>query len=217
MNFFLKACPLCESDVEFMDFSFCQECLRDIHQKLHPRCFLMQKESLKIMSASSYEGKIAHLIRSQKKMSFYNYHSNFNQDFVNPILKHWSQEIETYKFDALIPIPSHPIRRFFYFNLSDYICDQLSKTLGIPVVSILETRHPWILEQKELSHQKRKELAKEKFVCKINDTTQKPKNALLVDDISTSGASLISCQKLLLQKNVNIRYAFVLANTPLKF
>lgn len=97
--------------------------------------------------------------------------------------------------DLLVPVPLHPRRlRERGFNQSEWICRGMSEVLGIPI----DTEH--LIRVRNNAHQ-----AQSKFENRLVNTEElftirypeqwKDKHILLVDDVITSGATLLSCMR----------------------
>jgi ComF family protein len=101
---------------------------------------------------------------------------------------------ENHNWDAVVPVPLHWTRKWSRgFNQSLLLAEAVSKTLGIPVLPALR-RTKRTQDQTKLSREKR--LAN---VCGafrvIADV--RGKKLLLLDDVSTTGATLEECRKIL--------------------
>lgn len=100
--------------------------------------------------------------------------------------------------DYIVPIPLHPLREYKReYNQSEFIAEGISQVTSIPVLLALQTRLISPL------HQTRKDLAKRiseskknKFILK-SDIDLSGKHILLVDDVVTTGATLINGVKAL--------------------
>jgi ComF family protein len=95
--------------------------------------------------------------------------------------------------DVLVPVPLHPRRlRERGFNQAEWICRGMSKILGIPV----DTEHLYRVRNNPHQAQSRfdKRLANTQNLFAVRYPEEwKDKHILLVDDVITSGATMLSC------------------------
>ncbi len=97
--------------------------------------------------------------------------------------------------DCLVPVPLHPRRlRERGFNQAEWICRGISEVLHIPI----DTEH--LIRTRNNPHQsrslfeKRQDNVKDLFAVRYPEEW-KNKHILLVDDVITSGATMMECMK----------------------
>lgn len=99
-------------------------------------------------------------------------------------------------WDQITPVPLHPLKQKRRgFNQSEQFANGLSESLGIPVISSLERRQ-FTETQTKKSRIERIENVSEVFGIWKNSQVV-GKRILLVDDVMTTGATLVSCANLL--------------------
>lgn len=94
--------------------------------------------------------------------------------------------------DVLLPVPMHWLKRIRRsYNQSDYIADGLSDVLNIPVGDNLVANRPHATQTHMSGQQRRKNLIN-KFVVEHPDELN-GLNIAIVDDVVTTGATIIEC------------------------
>ncbi len=109
----------------------------------------------------------------------------------------------------LTPIPSWRQRGN---ALPSLLCERLARKLRLPTVSLLVHRHP-VLGQHHLGHRLREENQRGAFRCRKGPAGRR-REVILVDDILTSGATLLSAAAALRAAGWRVRGALCLARTP---
>lgn len=94
-------------------------------------------------------------------------------------------------FDAVVPVPLHPLReRERGFNQADLLAKLLAGSMGIPRRAFLKRTHP-TLHQAGFDRLHRMENLRGAFV--LRRSLPPDATLLLVDDVSTTGATLDAC------------------------
>ena len=120
------------------------------------------------------------------------------------------KQIEAWKPDALIPIPLHKSReRKRGYNQAERLAEAIGRYCGIPVYDRLVFRSRKTRPMKELNVKERQNNLKGAFI--IPQDVVKLKRTVLVDDIYTTGATMDSVARLLLEKGVLEVYTLTLA------
>jgi ComF family protein len=95
--------------------------------------------------------------------------------------------------DAVVPVPLHSRREYDRgFNQAD----DLARQLGLPVMHLLK-RVVFTRSQIELPKHQRQENVKNAFSCRLPAISVIPQIVVLVDDVSTTGATLEACARVL--------------------
>lgn len=99
--------------------------------------------------------------------------------------------------DCIVPIPLHPCRlRERGFNQTEYICKGLSEVLRLPIDTTHLVRVRNNSHQSHASFDERSENVKNLFSVHYPEEW-KGKHILLVDDVITSGATMMACMRTL--------------------
>lgn len=142
-----------------------------------------------ILSYGYYGGVLKELILSFK------YDKNFTAgNVISELLLNLIYENKI-EFEVIyyVPMSKSSIKKRG-FNQCEIIAKNLSKSLNIPVsyslIKVKDTR-----EQKRLSKEERYKNIKDAF--KVKENNIKGKRVLLIDDVVTTGATLLECKKTL--------------------
>jgi len=113
--------------------------------------------------------------------------------------------------DILVPVPLHPKRlRERGYNQSELLAKELSRLISVPVARDTLLRKKYSLPQARTSsvEERRKNMA-DAFVCK--DHSLSARRILLIDDVSTSAATLDACAVALKKSGALSVWGLVLA------
>lgn len=137
----------------------------------------------------------------QKSMSAFKYrkrkeNGEFYADRIHEI---WGERIKAWEADVFVPVPIHPHRyQKRGYNQAEVIASYLSERTGIPVEMMLE-RTKDTRPQKDLSQAERMRNLQGAFSLSLSATelNPKPKCAIIVDDIYTTGSTIEACAQTL--------------------
>jgi competence protein ComFC len=103
----------------------------------------------------------------------------------------------SFVFDVVVPVPLHPARlKWRGYNQSALLALELGKLTGVPVIEDSAVRvKPTLPQAKTASVIERRKNVAGAFACR-NDGL-KGKYVLLIDDVSTSGATMDACAQAL--------------------
>jgi len=191
-------CSNCTSPINKKTI-FCKSC-KDRLQRLVPINFkLTEKYTLRVMAAAAYKPPIKNLIL---KKHFEDKVASI--ELAQLILE--LTQIKAFKFDYIVPVPLHWTRYSKRgFNQAKVMAKELSKNLKIPVKNILKRKKRTIF-QSILTGDKKETNVKDAFSIKYfflksSYEKLKDKEILIVDDLCTSGSTLRSAAKTLLDLN----------------
>lgn len=111
----------------------------------------------------------------------------------------------------IIPVPLHPKRlRWRGFNQSEKIADIIASNLQIPIDSTSLKRIKFKTPQAKLKKEDRIKNISNNFNWHGNKLNQQ--NIILIDDVTTTGATLNECAKVLKANGAKEVWGLVLAN-----
>lgn len=150
------------------------------------------------------------LVPIEKGISFFHYaqHSPYsrilfelkyhNHPEVGKIMgRMMAEELKTTGFfdgiDLIIPIPLSPKKkRQRGYNQSDWIAQGISEVTGLPVDTTSIARTKSNPSQTTLDHRQRRENVRDIFAVRHPESVE-GRHILLVDDVITTGATMLSC------------------------
>ena len=201
-------CNNCFSKIEFVEKPVCPVCQRQaIGGKTHPKCAgKFRPDGLVI--ACRYKGAIKLAIRKVKYKWVY--------DIEKILVDLLASQI--WKFDLpqnsiLVPIPLHKNRRNWRgFNQAEILASTLAKKFKVryskSLIRTIETK-----TQVGLTRDERKKNVKGAFAIRSvqSETEIQNKNVILIDDVHTSGATMMEAAKVLKQTGSKSVWAMTVA------
>ena len=204
IRYFLKSCfsfiypSFCRSCNFFIPqgYIFCNDCLKRIKPTTSLDLYITQKYSVKVFAVSNYKEPVKSLIL---KKVFCDQLASIQLSEL--IFKNIN--IQRLNIDYIIPIPLHWTRYALRgYNQSFIMAKFLSKKLNISCLNILKRKKRTSFQSK-LSFDKRQVNVKDAFDLNLKYKFKdmeflKNKNILLIDDLCTTGATLKSASKILI-------------------
>ena len=217
-------CEECFSQIETLPFQVCPRCEKLIIEggKLCGRC---KQLSLKnkdftleavIVSSKYTDGNISKMIHLFKY--------NFIEDLKIPLGKIMVAAFINHRIplpDILIPVPLHKRKiRSRGFNQSELLADFLSENLApgmaLPVIKdALKRKKSTLSQMKIKNYRERRENIRGAFTI-LKPEEIRRKNILLVDDVATTGATLLECARILKVADARKISAIVIARQEFK-
>jgi ComF family protein len=115
------------------------------------------------------------------------------------------------KFDCVVPVPLHPARlRERRFNQSEFIAQRVARRLGAPCRPGLLRRERDTPTQVGLTANQRRLNVRGAF--KVTGEV-KGKTVLIVDDLMTTGSTLLACAATLRRAGCRTSYGFTVFST----
>jgi len=215
LDFFLpRFCPGCNKKLSAEENAVCDSCLRSIPIVDDKRIqieFDKNFKSTRIINEfySKYifqaDSSLQHIIHALK------YNRQFKLGiFLGQIL---GEELKSrgWEIDIIIPVPIHHLRKAERgYNQSDYIAKGLGNSLNITFSNKYISRIRHTPSQTGLNQKERAQNVSNAFKVK-NAKKIKGKNILLVDDVCTTGATLLECGIVLRKAGAGSVYASSIA------
>lgn len=213
-------CPECLRKIEILNEQVCPYCEKVATENgtICPQCknsFSCKKKVVPLdallVSAKYKENDLAKIIHLFKY--------SFARDLSIPLGKIIAECFSKNSLplpDIIIPIPLHPRRlRWRDFNQSELLAQYLSQNIApgmeIPMNNKILRRKRFTQPQMKIkNYAKRKENLKNAFTV-INYNGVKNKNILLVDDVCTTGSTLLECAKILKQNGAGKVFGAVIS------
>lgn len=149
---------------------------------------------------------------------------NFIEDLKIPLGKIMVKSFLNHRIslpDILIPVPLHKRRlRARGFNqselLADFLGENLAPGINLPVLNdTLSRRRPTPSQMKIKNYKERQKNIQNAFIV-LKKAEIKNKNILLVDDVATTGATLLECARVLKTAGARKVSAIVIARQEFK-
>ena len=131
----------------------------------------------------------------------FKYHNRriYGEFYARELYRIYGEKIKLWEIDVIVPVPIHPKRkRSRGYNQAEIIAKHLGKMTGLPVETKWVKRVRYTKPQKILDHKERKKNLENAFIIQRNFPQYK--HVLLVDDIYTTGSTIDTIAKLLLEK-----------------
>lgn len=223
-------CQECFEKINTLPCQICPLCEKYISEKgrVCPRCSdkVLNKGSFLpidgLLVASKYkESNIAHLIHLYK----YSFISDLSTPLGKLLVKSFIQNNLPLP-DFIVPVPLHPRRlRWRGFNQAELLSLHISKNLtpafSIPVLPNLLTRKRYTSPQMKIKNygDRQKNIQGVFQISKNYPSTMesmRDKSILLVDDIATTGATLLECGNLLKKSGIKEVFGAVIARQEIE-
>jgi competence protein ComFC len=206
-------CGSCLKKIELNLKSYCALCKADTDNfKICPSC--REKTALQaVFVVANYNNKILQAVLHNLK---YNYVQELSQPLIFLMQKFFQRNnlLEFYGFNKtntlLVPVPLHKKRYLSRgFNQSVLLADGFSPFFNIPRSDLLK-RQVNTVSQVTLKRHERQENMKDAFVY-VGSDMDKNKKIIIIDDVVTTGSTLIECASALRRQGFKDIYGLVIA------
>lgn len=209
---FPRTCPVCGEILIVQNYQVCENCKKKIKYITEPACKKCGKQLLVEEQEYCYDcsrkehnftrGISLYCHDEWIRKSIYHFKYNNKREYAkiyaNEIILKYKSKIQTWNADYLVPIPIHKSKlNERGFNQAKDLCLELSRGLEIPMLDNCVLRVKKTLPQKELNDKER--IINLKNAFKIGKNVVKLKSIILVDDIYTTGATIDTVSKVLIE------------------
>ncbi len=199
-------CQICFKKIEIFDFFSCGKCdarLPDNKKICH------QELKYILGSASTFKNEIIQKLIKGLKYQRAQHFGLTIAEIINIFINKTKFDFKNY---IIIPIPIHKSKeKIRGFNQTELIGEHLSKLTGLKMTKncLIKSKNTKSQTETE-NHEERARNIKDSFLVKNNETI-KNQNIILLDDVSTSGATLTEASVILKNAGVKNIIAIVLA------
>lgn len=212
---FPRRCPVCDRVLKYGGEKICRKCVEKLIYIQEPRCKKCGKQILKFEEEYCYDcKKHKHLYKrgivpfvhtGTIKKSIYGIKYKNKREYVDfytdEIVRLYKEEIKTWKCDGIIPVPLYRKKQIKRgYNQAEIIAKGLSEKLGIPMYTDILKRVVNTKPQKELNDIQRKKNLENAFI--ISRNIVRLQKVILVDDIYTTGSTIDSCARVLMESGI---------------
>jgi ComF family protein len=221
-----KRCPICMDIIPIdKEVKICETCIEKLPYITDPRCKKCSKpiddETIKYCYDCTnnehyynkgwavwlYEGNIKKSLQRFK----YNNNKNYGRIFAKEVVTLYNKEITEAKIDLIVPVPLYiKKQKKRGYNQAQIIANNISKYLDIPCNNDCLVRIKDTKPQKNLSDKERINNTKKAFKVVMSSVVM-DKKILICDDIYTTGNTINSCAKELLNSGAKEIYFCTLA------
>ncbi len=201
-------CEACRAAVKPIVPPWCEKCGEPfVTERLCANCRAYPLEIEKIRSVAVFDGVLRQAIHRFK----YQRVSSLAEPFGNMLADYW--RAEQLAADWLIPVPLHPSReRDRGYNQSELLARQLARRVNVPVRRNGLRRTRATAVQMTLNAVQRRENVVGAFECV--EARVRGMRVVIVDDVSTTGATLDACAQAVLKAGAVSVMGLTLARTP---
>lgn len=203
-------CPGCKEKVSYIKGPTCMKCGKSVESERTEYCFdcrQLPKNYKRNLALVNYTPVIS---SSLSKVKYHNCRQNLDF-FCEEILYSYGKIIQSWRAQALIPVPIHPSRRRKRgFNQTEEMGKRLEERLKIPMDCNILFRYKKTMPQKELSDRQRLKNLEQAFTASL-DAGRKYQTVILLDDIYTTGSTAEACTKALKRAGVKNVYMLTIA------
>ena len=191
-------CEACKDKVHYVREPRCKKCGKPIRYQEQEFCTDCGRKRFHYEAGRSvwvHTGAVPWSIYQFK------YHNRriFAKFYAEEMYRLYGKKLREWGIDVIVPVPLHPKKkRMRGYNQAEILAKELSKLSGIPVESHMVKRIRYTDPQKKLDNRERRKNLNEAF--EVNNILQLYSNVLIIDDIYTTGSTIDTIAKQLLEK-----------------
>ena len=195
-----RLCPVCFDAIRPLGAFQCKGCGRALPD-INSYCFdcLKQRPVIMLRSYAAFNDAIRPLVHKFK----YGRQPHLARVMARFLYIAYKSNDRLANAEAIIPVPCHWTRRFSRgYDHVQILAREFSAVSGLPLKDKILIKHRRTPPQAKLSRQRRLENLKGAFSV-INGTEINGKSIVLIDDVCTTGATMFSCAKTLLESGAD--------------
>jgi len=183
-------CILCEANLEPKNKLVCEQCWERLETSSTRETYISKQ---RILALYSYSNDVRTIIHNLKYLNKTHLAVNLGSS-IGKIIK---EDKSIRNWDLLIPIPLHKVKqRSRGFNQSELIVNAIAEVCSIKKDNNILTRHRYTKNQAALPMKERAANVRGAFSVRDNSNIE-GKKIILVDDVITTGSTMLECMKVL--------------------
>lgn len=191
-------CKACEGKITYIKEPRCKKCGKPVRYPEQEYCMDCGRERKNFEQGRSlwiHKGLVPWSIYQFK------YHNKriYGEFYAKELYRLYGRKIKEWEIDVIVPVPLHPKkRRIRGYNQAEILAKELGKLSGIPVETKWISRVRYTEPQKKLDNKERKKNLRDAFY--VDGDRKIYSRVLLIDDIYTTGSTIDTIAKQLLEK-----------------
>ena len=195
-------CKECREKVVYIREPRCKKCGKPVRYKEQEFCLDCSKKNFHYE-----EGRSLWIHKGAVPWSIYQfkYHNKriYGEFYARELYRLYGKQIREWNIDVIVPVPLHPKRkRMRGYNQAEILAKELGKLAGLPVECRWIVRKKDTNPQKKLDNRERRKNMMDAFTVNRDASLRmgQYKHVLIIDDIYTTGSTIDTIAKQLLEK-----------------